>query len=83
MMNTNSVLNGFGQSSLKTLALALLSRQCVTFIAISKKVQTAIRSLGIAVIVVLDHHGSVPREQPDLCYLLRDAPLAWARSAVC
>jgi|TARA_R110000796_G_scaffold208755_2_gene325095 Na+-transporting NADH:ubiquinone oxidoreductase subunit E len=58
----------------ENMALAFFLGMC-TFIAISKKVQTAI-GLGIAVIVVLTI--TVPANNLIYTYLLRDGALAWA-----
>ncbi|QIB53300.1 MULTISPECIES: NADH:ubiquinone reductase (Na(+)-transporting) subunit E [Pseudomonas] len=58
----------------ENMALAFFLGMC-TFIAISKKVQTAI-GLGIAVIVVLTI--TVPANNLIYTYLLKDGALAWA-----
>ena len=58
----------------ENMALAFFLGMC-TFIAISKKVQTAI-GLGIAVVVVLTI--TVPANNLIYTYLLKDGALAWA-----
>ncbi|MFN4062979.1 MAG: Rnf-Nqr domain containing protein, partial [Parazoarcus communis] len=59
---------------IENMALSFFLGMC-TFIAISKKVETAI-GLGIAVIVV--QVITVPANNLVLTYLLRDGALAWA-----
>ena len=58
----------------ENMALAFFLGMC-TFIAISKKVQTAL-GLGIAVVVVLTI--TVPANNLIYTYLLKDGALAWA-----